>query len=81
MLVLVVVPCTCGKNVIKMVPWYLVCIMHATIYDTTKIHHFLFFFLLFFFVVTSSTRDEVDFDKTAHKKKYSILVSSIPPHK
>ena len=63
--------------------------MHATIYDTTKIHHFLFFFLLFFFFfcffffckVTSSTRDEVDFDKTAHKKKYSILVSSIPPHK
>ena len=68
MLVLVVVP-------------YLVCIMHATIYDTTKIHHFFFFFLLFFFCkVTSSTRDEVDFDKTAHKKKYSILVSSIPPH-
>ena len=63
---------------------YLVCIMHATIYDTTKIHHFLFFFLLFSFFfckVTSSTRDEVDFDKTAHKKKYSILVSSIPPHK
>ena len=63
----------------------LVVVVLSVYYACNNLRHnknssFSFFFAFFFCKVTSSTRDEVDFDKTAHKKKYSILVSSIPPH-